>query len=236
MIIVGNGQIGTLFQLNEPIDNAMIFASGVSDSKCTDEELYDKERQLLIKNLKIAIASSIVFVYFSSCALTPKDYTLNRYYKHKKEMEDIIKKYTDNYLILRVPQMFGTIKMHPTLINFLFNHIIEYKRFTISNAAYRYVIHMDDLYSITKELFHQNIKSQTIDVANTYRYSVIDIVKILEDLLNIKARYDIVEIEDGYFLDLTDMEVIIKTMDKNIEFGERYLYKKIQYLTGGEEL
>ncbi len=225
--VVGSGQIAKEFNSRGTLESAIIFASGVADSKCIDEQSYDRERKLLKENLELAKKSSQVFVYFSSCALSAKNYDLNRYYKHKQEMEEIIKNTINHYLILRVPQLFGEIKKHPTLINFLYYSIIEHKEFTVYSDAYRYVISINDLYIIVKELLKQGIKGKTFDVANPYRYKVLDIVNILEELTKIQANYNVVEKKDGYILDLTDIEKVVKSIYDELSFGKSYLYEEL---------
>ena len=225
--IIGNGQIAQEFKSKEKLDDAIIFASGVADSNSLDEKFFDRERTLIEVNVELSKTSNKVFVYFSSCALSSNDYELSRYYKHKKEMEDIIKKMTDRYLILRLPQLFGEIKRHPTLINYLYYNIMEHKNFMVYRGAYRYVICVSDLYLIVRELLLQGVEKQTLDIANTYRYSILDIVNIMEELTGVKALYDVIEKEDGYILDLDEMIQKIDLNKLDISFNEKYLYNRL---------
>ena len=53
------------------------------------------------------------------------------------------------------------------------------------------------------------------------------IVEIFEKLLDKKALYELVEKEDQYTLDLSDMLSFVKKFGIEIDFGEEYLGKKL---------
>lgn len=103
-MIIGSGQLAKVFAKSQIKDDVCIFASGVSNSSCTDEKQFEREKNLLVDTLKKN--SDKKFVYFSSCALSAIEYPKNDYYKHKVNMEDIIKEHSNNYYIFRVPQLF----------------------------------------------------------------------------------------------------------------------------------
>ena len=105
-MIIGNGQLATIFK-KTTLDNIVVFASGVSNSNCQDIKQFEREKDLLVKTL--TNNKNKKFVYFSSCALSAEEYPKNDYYKHKQNMENIIKRYSDNYYIFRAPQLFGNL-------------------------------------------------------------------------------------------------------------------------------
>lgn len=230
--IVGNGQLAKAFKSYKEIPNSLIFASGVSNSNVTQEDKFLREKNLLLNNLdflkKHKNRKNIVFVYFSSCVVSTKEYPKNPYYKHKENMENIIRKNSIKYLIVRVPQLFGDLKKHPTLINFIYNSILEEKNMKIYDRAYRYVIEINDVLKIVESLVLEPQKTkEIIDIANPFRYRVIDIIRTLEDMTNKRAKYNIVEEEDGYFLKLGRLNKIIEERKLSINFGEDYLYDKL---------
>ncbi len=223
-MIIGNGQLSKIFQ-STLHNECVIFASGIANSKCEDPQEFKRERDLLTDTL--AKYKDKKIIYFSSCALSAKDYKLNAYYKHKHAMEELIKKESKNYYIFRLPQLFGDLKEHPTLINFLFNSIKNQVEFTLYNDAYRYLIDIDDVKKLVEEYI--NTKSCiTIDLANSYRYSLFEIVSIFEALLKKKAKYKFQSRSDKYELNL---EVLIAFIDKHqldINFGKDYFISKIK--------
>ena len=141
-MIIGSGQLAKTFE-DSTLSNTVIFASGVSNSNITDIKQFEREKCLLVNTLEKNKDKK--FVYFSSCALSAPKYPKNAYYEHKRQMEELIKEYSTNYYIFRIPQLFGALKHHKTLINFLYEAIINEEFFKVYNQAYRYVIEIDDV-------------------------------------------------------------------------------------------
>lgn len=225
-MIVGRGQLAKCFQKYQLNDDICIFASGVSDSSCIYEKQFNREKKLLIDTLKNN--SNKKFVYFSSCALSAENYPKNEYYEHKINMEDIIKKYSNKYYIFRLPQLFGDLILHKTLINFIYTSIKDNNKFNIYDESYRYVIEINDVKKIVEAFLTYNYNCITIDIANPHRYKVTYIVKIFENLLNKKANYSLIKKNDKYNLDLSILENFIKDKQIDIKFGEDYLITKLK--------
>jgi len=223
--IIGNGQLAHIFK-NLVIDDVVIFASGVSNSNCTDIQEFNKEEKLLRDALHKYKEKK--FVYFSSSALSAKKYFQNDYYKHKKRMEEIIKEESDNYYIFRIPQLFGELKRHNTLINFLYYAILEDREFNIYSEAYRYVIDIDDVRYLVEQFIENSPPCITINLANPYRYSILELVNVFESILNKKANYKLIDKYDGYFLDLNDLISFIKKHNMTLSFSKNYFNEKIQ--------
>lgn len=224
-MIVGSGQIATAFKSYDD-DNLIIFASGVSDSNCTDPTQFVREKKLLLKYIQNLQDGRIV--YFSSSALSFPSYSNSRYYQHKKHMEELIIQSTNNYCIFRVPQLFGSLKEHKTLINFLYYSILNERQFRLYDEAYRYVIEINDLTNLVCDFLKYSSTPIILNVANPYRYKVLDIVHIFEKLLNKKANYELIEKNDGYELDLSDMKSFIEEFGIKTDFCEDYLYQKLK--------
>ena len=228
--IVGNGQLASLFHQNERIEGSLIFASGVSNTKCVDENEFLKEKELLVTYVQVANDTDKIFVYFSSAALSAKGYPLNRYYQHKKEMEELIRSMTNKHLIIRIPQLFGKPKKHPTLINFLYFNIVEHVEFEVYDQGYRYLLYIEDTYFILQELFNKKFFNKTLTISNPYCYSILDIVAVLEEILGVTAKYKLVKRVDKYHLDFRDLNEIISLqyLEKEFGFGKDYLYNKMK--------
>jgi len=225
-MIIGSGQLAKVFEGSDN-DHVVIFASGVANSNCIAENEFKREEKLLVETLLKYKGKK--FVYFSSCALTAIDYQKNKYYQHKSNMEKLIKDHTDNYYIFRIPQLFGCLKKHKTLINFIYYSIINKEEFNLYSKAYRYVIEINDVYLLVGKYLELSDSGITVDLANPYRYSVMEIVKIFEELTDIKARCNIVEKEDEYLLDLTSLMSFVKQNDLDIVFGTGYLIENLKF-------
>ena len=142
-------------------------------------------------------------------------------------MEDIIKEHSNNYYIFRIPQLFGDLILHKTLINFIYKAIEHNHKFNIYDEAYRYVIEINDVQSLV-ESYLDTDGCITVELSNPYRYKVLDIVYIFEKLLGKKAHYEVIQKEDKYTLDLTSLEKFVIEKELDIEFGEEYLIKKLR--------
>lgn len=223
--VIGNGQLAKSFQ-DFAGDDVIIFASGVSNSSCKDAEQFEREKKLLVEVLKDNIDKK--FVYFSSCALSAEEYPKNDYYLHKKNMENIVKQYSNNYYIFRVPQLFGDLILHKTLINYIYKSIEHNHKFNVYDEAYRYVVEINDVRKIIEACLKYHKPCMTMDIANPYRYKVLEIVETFENLLGKKAHYEVIQKEDKYTLDLTSLEDFVKEKRIDIDFGEEYLIKKLR--------
>ncbi len=228
-MVIGNGQLAKSFKSYKS-DHLLIFASGVSNSNCKEKESFDRERILLLENLKKY--SDKKFIYFSSCALSAKNYELNDYYQHKRKMEELIKQNSDNYYIFRIPQLFGKLRDHKTLINFLYINILNNTEFKVYDNSYRYVIEIEDTVKLVKSYLKYHESKTTIDLANPNIYKVLDIVQMFEELLNKNAKYKLIKKDDKYLLDLSPIKNFMKSHNTGIVFSENYLLEKLKYMIG----
>lgn len=224
-MIVGTGQLAYTFKEYD-IDDIVFFASGVANSNCIDNNEFEREKKLLLSILKTNTNKS--FIYFSSCALSVSEYSKNSYYQHKIDMENIIKENSTNYYIFRLPQLFGDLKKHSTLINFIYNSILHNKKLNIYDKAYRYVIEINDVKALVLGYLKYSQPCVTVDIANPYRYKVTDIVKVIEKILNKKADIELKDMKDGYILNTLEMESFIKKNLIKVFFSKDYLYEKLK--------
>ena len=120
-MIIGNGLLAKTFISYENNKDIVIFASGVSNSNCTDSNEYKRETDLL--NYIIDENQKKTIVYFSSCDIANNMMNNKTYYKHKLTMENILQKSAISYHIFRLPQVVGQSSNAKTLINFLYTEI-----------------------------------------------------------------------------------------------------------------
>ena len=143
-MIIGNGLISSVFNKNKKdYKNYLVFASGVSNSKETNKEQFIREKELILKY--IYENKNLTFLYFSSVLV---GVTNNDYYNHKLEMEELIKKETDNYVIFRLPQIIGNLGNKNNLVNFLKDSIINGNEIIVREGVHRALIDIEDLEKI----------------------------------------------------------------------------------------
>lgn len=133
-MIIGSGDLA---QVLPNRDDLLFFASGVSDSRETDEKEFQREINLLARQDRNAR-----LVYFSSLAVFSGD---NRYVRHKIGMEQTIRKFCRRYCIIRLGNIDWGTNPH-TLINYLRAHpeaeIRDEYRHVISKEEFLYWINL----------------------------------------------------------------------------------------------
>lgn len=141
-MIVGSGNIASILRDR---DWALFFASGVSDSGCTDKEQFKRETELLM-NCAIRYQNYSCF-YFSSISINFID---TPYTRHKKNMEDMVKTRFTHCNIIRI----GNISWD-TNPNTFVNYIKDRQARGLSvdiKDEYRYMIDKETLLLLTNSL------------------------------------------------------------------------------------
>lgn len=136
-MIIGHGDIASAVSEGR-MDraNRLYFASGVSNSHELHESEYQREKDLLAMQPK-----DHHLVYFSSLCVFYSD---TRYAKHKKEMEELIKKTFPRYTLVRLGNI--TWGKNPrTLINYMRLKKQKNETYTAPHGyGYRYIVTKDE--------------------------------------------------------------------------------------------
>lgn len=123
---IGSGDIASAIIDSEDF---LFFASGVSNSREKRESEYKREKDLLMSQNRLSHV-----VYFSSLCVF---YSNSRYAKHKREMENLVKKFFATWTILRLGNITWGTNQH-TLINHLKKQKKNGKKLIIKDT-YRYI-------------------------------------------------------------------------------------------------
>lgn len=184
-MILGNGLMATTFSRYSEQADVIIFASGVSNSSETRVEAFNREI-VLLKNTCKNLHNQLL-VYFSTTSIVDLELSDSPYITHKLEIENFISKWCNHYMIFRLPQVVGKTQNPHTIVNFIYNHIMEGKNFNVWQHACRNLIDVTDVYHLA-DYFIQNriFKNQVTTIATPINVKVLDIVKILENLLKKK--------------------------------------------------
>lgn len=128
MAIIGHGDVASALIDREDIT---FFASGVSNSRCSDPAKFKREEDLLK-----TMPRHIHLVYFSSLSIY---YHWSPYVAHKKRMEQLVKDLFQSYTIVRIGNIsWGTnpntlinyLKAHPEAeIQKTYRHIVDKEEF-----------------------------------------------------------------------------------------------------------
>jgi len=228
--IIGTGFLAKNFEKNKKFFeklNICVYAAGVSNSLCRDSKLFERDKKRLF-DFSHNIEKKKILLYFSTCALNDPSRNKNPYIVNKSEIENFIKKNFNKYLIIRLPEIIGKNNNNNTLINFFFKKIKENEIFDLWTNATRSVIDIEDVTQILIDfLSNTSLKNETINIANPKKYSATNIVSAIEDLISIKARYNLVNKgEVNWTIDVSPIINSIKNC--GIEFDNCYLKKTLK--------
>jgi nucleoside-diphosphate-sugar epimerase len=173
-MIIGSGVVASCLD-DRP--GVILYAAGVSNSRCEDADEFKRDRERLIDNLD----RRGLFVYFSTCAAGDSTYVT-----HKRELEALVKERGD-YLICRLPIVAGKTTNPHTLLNYLHSRIARSERFDLIPEARRNIIDTTDIGSIVKWLLKTGAENETVNVAAPMDYSMRQIVTAFEDLTGKRA-------------------------------------------------
>ena len=154
-MIIGNGLLANNLAKIDKNPNVVFFASGVSNSKCNDDYEFLREQRLLSNVIEENFDKKIV--YFSTYSIADSSVSDYKYIHHKKEMEDLIKKKSNEYIIIRTSNIIGEIGNPNTIIRFLCQSILDNKEIEIWKNSYRNILDIDDLVTMVNELLIKNL-------------------------------------------------------------------------------
>lgn len=223
-MLYGNGLLGQAFKKYQDNLDVIIYAKGVSNSQCKDNKEFERDYDELLSTLENNQNKKII--YFSSCSILDTTLLSTPYVQHKINIENLIKKIHKNYLIIRLPQIAGYTNNTNTILNYIHNNIINNNKFVLWKNAKRNIIDVKDIVTIVDQIIIANFYNTTINVANKYSHSMLDIVGVFEKLLNKKAIFDVDTRISEYNIDITDIETIL--LKTNILFNNDYLYETLK--------
>jgi nucleoside-diphosphate-sugar epimerase len=224
-MIIGNGMIGSSFSsLYKNSSGVLIFASGVSDSSCTDSLSFKREMSLL--NETISIYKNVDnFIYFSTCSIYDPTLNSQPYVLHKKLMEKIVLSHSRGQVI-RLPQVAGPQAPPRTLLASLKQKILVGEDITVWVNASRNIIDVEDVLAIVSFFIKKkSFPSKILNVANIRSYSIDHIIQAMSRLLNIQVSTSRIDKGGIYNIDVTNILNILELA--GVEFNDNYLDKVI---------
>jgi nucleoside-diphosphate-sugar epimerase len=231
-MIVGSGFIAKNFKKNNLLlkkYKIAIYASGVSNSQSKNNNNFSREKKKLL-NYKKKLKSKIL-IYISSCSIYDPSRNSTPYIKHKINMENLVKKNFNKFIIFRFPEVVGFNSNKNNLINFFYINISRDKKFKLWINAKRNIIDIDDAIKLCLNYIKVIKKDKKINleinIANKIFFSVANIIKVLEKLTCKKALYETVKIGNlNWKIKPLVANKIIKM--SNITFDRYYLEKVLK--------
>jgi nucleoside-diphosphate-sugar epimerase len=223
-MLIGKGLLAQAFApAFETREDMVIFASGVSNSRETAPEAFERERLLLEQ----ALATAPMLVYFSTCSIQDPDLAGSQYVRHKAAMEQLIADTARRMAIFRLPQVVGHTPNPHTLTNYLHRTIEQGDVFHVWSRARRNLIDVDDVAAIACQLLHNGMaEGRVTNIACPYSVPVIELVRIFENVMGQRANYDLVEAGGSYAIDVT--EAMQAAKEAGIVIDASYIDKLIR--------
>ena len=223
-MIVGRGLLARAFEPHFGKDSdVVVFASGVSNSLETRASEFAREKRLLCRLLEDETKR---LVYFGSCGVTAAEPQITPYMEHKRAMQSLVLS-VPHGLVLRLPQVVAKTKNHHTLTNFLRDHIVSGKHFTVWAHAERNLIDIDDIVKIGVSLT-MTLPTQpaAVSIAATRSMLMPEIVEIFERVLGKAANCSYVEKGVPMLIDTAMVEKVSAGM--HIDLGGGYIARVIE--------
>ncbi|WP_426476879.1 hypothetical protein ACP3T3_16360 [Chryseobacterium sp. CBSDS_008] len=196
-MIIGNGIIAKAVKSYDR-ENILFFASGVSNSLETRPSEFEREFSLLKRIHSENKEKKLI--YFSTLSILDQSKQKSPYVIHKKEIENYIKTYSENYLILRIGNIVGKGGNPNTLFNFLKTQITSSRAFALHTKARRLLLDIDDICCFMEANCLEG-SNKIINLAFPYYYDLKEIVHAIEKRTNQKACYSEVNEGDFYKVD-----------------------------------
>lgn len=225
-MIIGNGMLAKEFVYYKGKQDVIIFASGVSNSRENNQAAFDREKKLLLETINNAEAEKII--YFSTCSMYDHYFENNAYTNHKLHMENILLENKKNFIIFRLPQVLGNNNQFQ-LMGFLYEKIKSKQLFDLYDVE-RNIIDIVDVrrvvdYILDHNCFNKNI----INIANPCNIRVVELVKTIERLHNIRAHYNLIKKTGDFYIDTSDVAEIFSRLGL---FSTGYIEDKLRQYYG----
>ena len=224
-MIVGSGMLAEAFSAAySQRQDVCIYAAGVSNSGCTSEREFARERDRLASALRNADHVA-AFVYFGTCSVADPEAMDAPYVRHKLAMEQMVGA-LPHHLILRLPNVAGRTPNPHTLLNYLYARISRSEAFSLWSRAKRNIIDVDDVVAVAKVLIKDTSRRDlTHSIANPMSYSLSEIVTAFEHVVGKRAIFEVIERGSEYPIDIA--AVTGRMEEAGVRFGESYLMSVI---------
>ena len=230
-MIVGSGLIAGAFRSREPqLGKVCIYAAGVSNSSCTDEHEYIRDRERLQACLA-AVDPSMIFVYCSTCSVEDPWSRASRYVAHKRDLEEIAKRCCTKTVIARISQVAGNTPNPHTILNYLYARIARSERFDLWAGASRNIIDAEHVASILADMVaNEELGTGIVNIASPLNTTIREIVAAFERITNRRAIYNLLEKGGWYPIDTAPIASSVERL--GIRFDESYLMRTLSRYYG----
>jgi nucleoside-diphosphate-sugar epimerase len=219
--IVGSGFIASKFKKYLKFikkNKVIIYAAGISNSLEINKKKLERE---ILKFKNFTQINRKKLIYISTYSVNDSSRKNKLYVKNKIKIEEIIKRNSDEYIVIRLPEIIGKTKNLNTLTNFFYNNILKNKPFKVFKNSRRNLLDVDDaIKNCIKIISINKNKNKTINLLNKKFNTPLQIVTNLEKILRKKGIYKFNynkinkwSLKNNYFFQ-SKKDYLIKTLKK----------------------
>ena len=174
--VVGRGMLARAFEAHAAeLPTAIVCASGVADSRCTDPSAFRREIELVRELASRAADRATLLVYFSGAPIygpTPGRHRESDraapespYGRHKLECEETIAASGARYMVLRLPNVVGPAGNPNQLVPSLVAQVVA-GHVLVRSGATRDLLDVDDVVYIVGALVRRGAIDVVLNVAS----------------------------------------------------------------------
>ncbi len=199
-IIIGDGLVARAFKFTN-IKNAIIFASGVSNSKSNCDAACFRELNLLKKVLEDNCDEKLV-IYFSTYSIFDSSFSESKYVNHKLAIENFLAENSANYLIVRTSNLVGNYFINSsTIFNYIYSSIRNEAEFDLWIGAFRNFIDIDHFVLLVEAAIDYDRRSNIITIVNPIDYSVLDFANAMAEYLEVTPKFRLIDKGQQFIVD-----------------------------------
>lgn len=193
-MIIGSGLLAKTFINSEnDFSSLIVFASGVSDSKQEKKSEFQREKDLLLRQVN----KGKTIVYFSTLSIHDTKSLPSPYIQHKLDLENLIVNTFDNFIILRLPNLIGKGGNRNNFFNLIATKIKNDQVLQLYSDTSRYFLDVNLVPEIVNQIAVHK-KNVIIDVCPNKNYSIEEVVHSMAEILEKKVRFKYVRVGSSY--------------------------------------
>jgi nucleoside-diphosphate-sugar epimerase len=185
-MIIGNGLIAKSLQTYDS-DHVIFIAAGVSNSKCSDQEEFEREKKLVREVVELHTEKKIV--YFSSLSVLDPVMNQNPYVVNKRYLENFISQNCNLYTIVRISNLVGRGGNPNNIFNYLLDHVNNQKEFVLWKGSERNFVLDVHFAQILNYVLNQNNRQELVNIYHPHNYDVAELVTVIERFTGKTAKY-----------------------------------------------
>lgn len=223
-MIVGRGLMAQAFAPYRDDPDVLIFASGVSNSLETRAEAFARERSLLAQARRQHAGK--LLVYFGTCSVDDPERAPTPYVAHKLELESLLEKIAQPWMVLRLPLAVGPGRRGQTLAPFLYDRIARGETFEVWEHATRYPVDVEDALRIASRFIGDRaLWNRRINVA-LRAFPILQFVRVMEHIVGRRAVFTVVPKGGHYAIHCPELASIAPEL--GLDYSEGYLERVLR--------